>query len=119
FSAASAMSGASVSSGMLVASRFLQGMGEALASPAAFGLVALLFTDPKERAQAIGIFGGLAGLGGTLGPVISGVLISVASWRWIFYVNVPVGVVAVLATWRLVSESRAERAIDAARPDVE
>ena len=107
FAIASALSGAAVDSAMLVASRFLQGMGEAIATPAAFGLVALLFTDPKERATAIGINGGVAGLGGTLGPVISGLLISVASWRWIFYVNIPVAVIAILAVSRLVAESRA------------
>ena len=92
---------------MLVASRFAQGIGDAIAVPAAFGLVALLFTDPKERATAIGITGGVAGLGGTLGPVISGLLISVADWRWIFYVNVPVAVMALVAVSRLVAESRA------------
>lgn len=127
FSAASAMSGAATDSGMLIASRFIQGIGEALASPAAFGLVALLFTDPKERASAIGIFGGVAGLGGTLGPIISGLLISAASWRWIFYVNVPVGIVCALAVTRLVAESRAESRAEspagdragAPRPDVE
>jgi EmrB/QacA subfamily drug resistance transporter len=107
FAIASALSGAAVDSAMLVASRFLQGMGEAIATPAAFGLVALLFTDPKERATAIGINGGVAGLGGTLGPVVSGLLISVASWRWIFYVNIPVSMIAVLAVSRLVAESRA------------
>jgi len=119
FAAASAMSGASINSGMLVASRFLQGTAEAMASPAAFGLVALLFTDLKERAKAIGIFGGVAGLGGTLGPVISGVLLTVASWRWIFFVNIPVAIFAVLAVTRLTDESRADRAAEAARPDVE
>lgn len=121
FAAASALSGASVDPGMLVASRFLQGVGEAIASPAAFGLVALLFTEPKERAQAIGIFGGVAGLGGTLGPVISGLLIAASSWRWIFLVNVPVALFAVLAVARMVDESRAERAPASAgrpRPDV-
>lgn len=107
FAIASALSGAAVDSAMLVASRFLQGTGEALATPAAFGLVALLFTEPKERATAIGINGGVAGLGGTLGPVISGLLISVASWRWIFYVNIPVTVIAIVAVSRLVAESRA------------
>ncbi len=119
FAAASALSGASVDPGMLVASRFLQGVGEAVASPAAFGLVALLFTDPKERASAIGIFGGVAGLGGTLGPVISGLLIGAASWRWIFFVNVPVGIVAAVATVRMVAESRATRAHGGGRPDIE
>jgi EmrB/QacA subfamily drug resistance transporter len=119
FSAASLLSGAAVDSGMLVASRFLQGVGEAVASPAAFGLVALLFIDAKERATAIGIFGGVAGLGGTLGPVISGGLISAASWRWIFFINIPVGLFAAFATARMVRESRAERRAGAGRPDVE
>jgi EmrB/QacA subfamily drug resistance transporter len=121
FAAASALSGASADSGMLVASRFMQGVGEAIASPAAFGLVALLFTEPKERAQAIGIFGGVAGLGGTLGPVISGLLIAASSWRWIFFVNVPVALFAVLAVARMVDESRAERLHSAGaspRPDI-
>ena len=107
FAVASVMSGAATSSGMMVASRLLQGLGEALASPAAFGLVALLFTEAKERAKAIGIMGGVAGLGGTLGPVMSGLFISVASWRWVFYVNVPVAVFSVFAVSRLVAESRA------------
>lgn len=111
FAGASALSGASPDPGMLVASRFLQGMGEAIASPAAFGLVALLFTEPSERARAIGIFGGVAGLGGTLGPVISGLLIAASSWRWIFFVNVPVAVFAVIAVARIVDESRAERSV--------
>ncbi len=115
FAIASAFSGAAVDSAMLVASRFLQGMGEAIATPAAFGLVALLFTEPKERATAIGINGGVAGLGGTLGPVISGLLISVASWRWIFYVNIPVALIALLAVSRLVAESRATTRMGSSR----
>ncbi len=109
FAVASVLSGAATSSGMMVASRLLQGTGEALSSPAAFGLVALLFTGAKERAKAIGIMGGVAGLGGTLGPVLSGLFISVATWRWIFYVNIPVAVFSVMAVSRLVVESRAAR----------
>jgi EmrB/QacA subfamily drug resistance transporter len=120
FAVASALSGAAVDPAMLVASRFVQGVGEAIAAPAAFGLIALLFTEPKERAQAIGIFGGVAGLGGTLGPVISGLLIAAGSWRWIFFVNVPVAVLALVAVARLVTESRAERdpAQAGRRPDI-
>jgi EmrB/QacA subfamily drug resistance transporter len=120
FAVASALSGAAVDPAMLVASRFAQGIGEALAGPAAFGLIALLFTEPKERAQAIGIFGGVAGLGGTLGPVISGLLIAAGSWRWIFFVNIPVAIFALVAVARLVTESRAERDPERAgsRPDV-
>lgn len=119
FAVASALSGAAVNSSMLVASRFAQGVGDAMAVPAAFGLVALLFTDPKERATAIGINGGVAGLGGTLGPVISGLLISVADWRWIFYVNVPVAIVAMVAVSRLVDESRASTRIGFGRAAAE
>ena len=119
FAVASALSGAAVNSSMLVASRFAQGVGDAIAVPAAFGLVALLFTDPKERATAIGINGGVAGLGGTLGPVISGLLISVADWRWIFYVNVPVAIVAMVAVSRLVAESRASTRIGFGRAATE
>ena len=119
FAAASASSGAAVNSSMLVVSRFAQGVGDAIAVPAAFGLVALLFTDPKERATAIGINGGVAGLGGTLGPVISGLLISVADWRWIFYVNVPVAIVAIVAVSRLVAESRATTRIGFGRAAAE
>jgi EmrB/QacA subfamily drug resistance transporter len=115
FAVASILSGAAVNSGMLVAARFAQGVGEAIAIPAAVGLIALLFTDPKERATAIGITGGVAGLGGTLGPVVSGLLISVASWRWIFFVNVPVAVVAILAVSRLVAESRASTGLEFGR----
>ena len=118
FAAASVMSGAAVDSGMLVASRLLQGAGEALSSPAAFGLVALLFTEPKARAKAIGIMGGVAGLGGTLGPVLSGLFISVATWRWIFYVNVPVALISVIAVSRLVAESRATRPDGRSQADV-
>jgi EmrB/QacA subfamily drug resistance transporter len=110
FAVASVLSGAATSSAMLVASR--------LASPAAFGLVALLFTGAKERAKAIGIMGGVAGLGGTLGPVLSGLFISVATWRWIFYVNVPVAVFSVIAVGRLVAESRAARPEGRRKADV-
>ncbi len=109
FAVASATSGAAASSGMLVASRFAQGAGEALAAPAALGLIAVLFQDPRERVKAVGIWGGLAGLGGTTGTVISGVLTDVASWRWIFYINLPIAVFALLMVPRIVAESRMDR----------
>jgi EmrB/QacA subfamily drug resistance transporter len=109
FALASATSGAAVDPGMLVASRFGQGAGEALASPAALGLLAVLFPDSKERMKALGIWGGIAGLGGVSGVIISGVLTDLASWRWIFYVNVPVAVFALLAAPRLVPESKMVR----------
>jgi EmrB/QacA subfamily drug resistance transporter len=118
FAVASAVSGAATSPGMLIASRFAQGGAEAMAAPAAFGLVALLFPDGRERATAIGIFGGIAGLGGTLGPVISGLILETLDWRWIFYINVPIAIVTLLIVRRLVTESRASAASRAGRPDI-
>jgi len=109
FAIASASCGAAVNPGMLVVSRFVQGLGEALAAPASLGLIALLFPDPRERMKALGMWGGVAGLGGTTGTVISGALTDLASWRWIFFVNLPVALFALVAVPRLVSESRMVR----------
>jgi EmrB/QacA subfamily drug resistance transporter len=109
FAVASATCGAAVTPAMLVASRFVQGAGEALATPAALGLVALLFPDRRERMKALGIWGGIAGLGGVCGTVISGTLTGLASWRWIFYLNLPVALIALVLVPRLVSESRMVR----------
>jgi len=116
FAIASALCGAAIDPGMLVAARFLQGVGEALAAPASLGLIALLFPDPRERMKALGIWGGIAGLGGTSGTVISGALVDYVSWRWIFFVNLPVAVFALLMVPRLTSESRMERTASN-RPD--
>jgi EmrB/QacA subfamily drug resistance transporter len=115
FAVASATCGAAISPGMLVASRFVQGLGEACAAPASLGLIALLFPDPRERIKALGMWGGVAGLGGTTGTIISGVLTNYASWRWIFYINLPVAAFALLVVPRLVSESRMQR--EGRRPD--
>jgi EmrB/QacA subfamily drug resistance transporter len=109
FAVSSAVCGAAGAPGMMVAGRFAQGVGEALAAPASLGLIALLFTDPAERTKALGIWGGLTGLGGTLGYVISGLLTDFGSWRWIFFVNVPVAIVILFVVPRLVSESRMVR----------
>jgi EmrB/QacA subfamily drug resistance transporter len=109
FALASITCGAAVSPAMLVTSRFVQGAGQALAAPASLGLIALLFPDVRERMKALGIWGGIAGLGGTCGTVISGLLTDLASWRWIFYINVPVAVFALILVPRLVSESRMDR----------
>ncbi|MDA8368348.1 MAG: MFS transporter [Nocardiopsaceae bacterium] len=99
----------------LVVGRFVQGAGAAMAGPAALSLITLLFPGTEERTRALGIWGGIAGLGGTLGLVISGVLTGLTTWRWIFLINLPVAVVACVLVPRLVAESRATRA---ARLDV-
>jgi EmrB/QacA subfamily drug resistance transporter len=116
FAIASAACGAAFDPGMLVVARFLQGAGEALAAPASLGLIALLFPDPGERMKALGLWGGIAGLGGTSGTVISGALVNYVSWRWIFFVNLPVAAFALLMVPRLVSESRMHR-VASRRPD--
>jgi EmrB/QacA subfamily drug resistance transporter len=109
FGAASVTCGTAVSSSMLVASRFVQGTGEALAGPAALGMIPLLFPDNRERMKALGAWGGIAGIAGTLGSVISGALTDV-DWRWIFYINIPVVVIALFMVPRVLPESRMARA---------
>jgi EmrB/QacA subfamily drug resistance transporter len=112
FALASALSGAAQNPGTLVAGRFVQGLGEALAAPAALGLIALLFTNPVERTKALGIWGGLTGIGGILGYIISGLLTTYATWRWIFYINLPMALVILLVVPKLVDDSRMERGQD-------
>lgn len=109
FVVASAVCGAAGSPAMLIAGRFAQGVGQALATPAALGLIALLFPDMRERFKALGIWGGIAGIAGTLGPVISGALTDLVSWRWIFFINLPIGLFALIVAPKLVAESRMTR----------
>lgn len=106
FGVASIACGLAQNPAQLVAARFAQGIGEALAAPAALGLIALLFTDRGERVRAIGYFGGISGLAGTAGPILSGVLVEYASWRWIFLVNIPVAVLALVLVPRLIAAHR-------------
>jgi EmrB/QacA subfamily drug resistance transporter len=109
FAAASAMCGAATMPAMLVAGRFLQGAGEAMAAPASLGLIVVLFSDHGERTRALGVWGGVSALGGVTGVVISGALVGFTSWRWIFFVNLPIALFALLMMPLLVSESRMVR----------
>jgi EmrB/QacA subfamily drug resistance transporter len=108
FGAASVTCGTAVSSSMLVASRFVQGTGEALAGPAALGMIPVLFPDSRERVRALGVWFTISGIAGASGSVISGALTGV-DWRWIFYINIPVVVFAVHAVPRVLPESRMAR----------
>ena len=110
FGLASVACGLAPNPGTLVTARFAQGLGEALAAPAAFGLIALLFTDVRERTKAIGLFGGISGLAGTSGPILSGALVEYASWRWIFLLNIPVAIAALVLVPRLVRKDVARNA---------
>jgi EmrB/QacA subfamily drug resistance transporter len=109
FGAASAVCGFATTSAMLVSGRFAQGLGEAFAGPAALGMIPMLFPDTRERMKAVGIWGGIAALAGTTGTVISGVLTDLAEWRWIFFINIPVVVFALIMVPRVMSESRMDR----------
>ncbi|WP_039797305.1 MFS transporter [Nocardia araoensis] len=103
FAVASLATGLAQNGLMVVASRAGQGIGGALASPAALSIVAGLFTDPRARSRALGIWAGLGGLAATLGVVLSGVITQYASWRWCFFINVPVALIALVAIPRLVA----------------
>src|SRR3954453_6234444 len=101
FPSMSALGGAAQTESWLIASRVLMGIGGALMWPAILGMTYELV--PKERAGlAGGVIIGAAGLGNAMGPLIGGVLTDALSWRWIFFVNVPVSIFAVLVTWFLV-----------------
>jgi EmrB/QacA subfamily drug resistance transporter len=106
FTAASFLDGLASSEGMLIAARSLQGLGAALISPAALSIIATTFAEGKERARALGVWAAIAIGGSAVGLVLGGVLTQYFSWPWIFYVNVPVGIVGFLLSYRLIPESR-------------
>jgi EmrB/QacA subfamily drug resistance transporter len=106
FTAASLLNGLASSEGMLIASRALQGFGAALISPAALSIISTTFEEGAERAKALGVWAAIAIGGSAVGLVLGGFLVQYFSWPWIFYVNVPVGIVAFILSLRLVPESR-------------
>ena len=108
FTVASLACGLSTTQGMLVASRGVQGLGGAIASAVSLSLMVNLFTEPGERAKAMGIFGFVASGGGSIGVLLGGIITDVISWHWIFLVNFPIGVAVVLLSLRLLPESRFE-----------
>jgi EmrB/QacA subfamily drug resistance transporter len=110
FSAASLMNGLAGSAGILVAGRALQGLGGALVSPAALSVLTTTFKEGRERTTALGVWSAVAVGGGAIGLLLGGVLTSAFSWQWVFFVNVPVGVIAILLALRYVPESRVENA---------
>jgi EmrB/QacA subfamily drug resistance transporter len=110
FTVASFLDGVSTSEGMLIGSRALQGLGAALISPAALSIISTTFAEGKERARALGVWSAIAVGGAAVGLVLGGALTQYFSWPWIFFVNVPVGVVAFILSLRLVPESRDEQA---------
>jgi EmrB/QacA subfamily drug resistance transporter len=108
FAVASLAGGLASSEGLLIAARAVQGLGGALLSPAALAIVTVTFPAGRERNTALGIWGALAGLGGTLGVILGGVLVDGLGWEAIFYVNVPIALLVILAAPRFVPESKAD-----------
>ncbi|MEA2145163.1 MAG: hypothetical protein QOG59_750, partial [Solirubrobacteraceae bacterium] len=116
FSIASLTCGLAGSEMMLVVARVVQGFGGAVVSAVSLSLMMGLFTEPADRAKAMGVFGFVAAGGGSLGVLLGGVLTDVFSWHWIFLVNVPIGVAVCVVALRVLAADRRESA--AARLDV-
>jgi len=117
FTVASLLNGLAVNEGMLIATRALQGLGAAFVSPAALSIISTTFSEGKERARALGVWAAIAIGGAAVGLILGGLLTQLLSWPWIFFVNVPVGIVTFILSLRLIPESRdehAERAFDVA-----
>ncbi len=109
FAAASALGGAATNEAMLLGSRALQGAFGALLAPAALSLLAVMFTDAKERAKAFGIYGAIAGGGGAVGLILGGFLTEYLNWRWTFFVNIPFAIVAALGAYFVIREPSGSR----------
>jgi MFS family permease len=107
FAVASALGGLAQNEGMLFAARALQGVFGALLAPASLALIAVLFTDTKERAKAFAVYGAIAGGGSAVGLLLGGVLTEYADWRWCFWVNLPIAVAAIVLAIPVVPESKA------------
>ena len=105
FTTASLLCGVAGSQGMLVIARAVQGLGGAIVSAVALSLIMTLFTEPADRAKAMGVFGFVASGGGTLGVLLGGVLTDVLSWHWIFLVNIPIGIGVFVLSLRLLPTS--------------
>ena len=109
FSVGSLLCSVAPSLGWLVAFRALQAVGGSMLNPVALSIIFSTFTDRKSRARAMGVWGSVFGLSLALGPVLGGVLVSGIGWRAIFWINVPVGITAIILTRLFVPESKAER----------
>ncbi|MER7171543.1 MFS transporter [Streptomyces mesophilus] len=104
FAGASALGGAATGEAMMLIARAAQGAFGALLAPAALSLLAVMFTDAKERAKAFGIYGAIAGGGGAVGLILGGVLTEYLNWRWTFFVNIPFAIVAALGAYFVIRE---------------
>jgi EmrB/QacA subfamily drug resistance transporter len=102
FTSASFVCGLSQSQGMLVAARFVQGLGGAMTAAVILGMIVTMFPEPREQAKAIGVYAFVASAGGAVGLLAGGVLTQAINWHWIFFVNVPIGIVTAVLVVRLL-----------------
>ena len=109
FSVASLLCSLAPNVGLLVLFRVLQAVGASMMNPVAMSIITNTFTDPRERAQAVGVWGAVFGISMALGPIVGGTLVSSVGWRSIFLINLPVGLAAIILTLRFIPESRAPR----------
>jgi EmrB/QacA subfamily drug resistance transporter len=114
FTLGSALCSAAPNLESLVAFRILQAVGGSMLNPVAVSIITNTFTERRERARAIGAWGAVVGISLALGPIIGGLLVDTISWRAIFWLNIPIGIAALVLTWRYIPESRAPKA---RRPD--
>jgi EmrB/QacA subfamily drug resistance transporter len=106
FTVASLLCGLSQSQGLLVVARFVQGIGGALTSAVVLGMIVTMFPEPREQAKAIGVYGFVASAGGSVGLLAGGVLTQSINWHWIFFVNIPIGIVTAILALRLLERDK-------------
>ena len=106
FTAASLLCGVAQSQEVLVAARFVQGVGGAMTSAVILGMIVTMFPEPREQARAIGAYAFVASAGGSIGLLAGGVLTQSINWHWIFFVNIPVGIATAVLAWRLLDGER-------------
>jgi len=106
FSTASMLCGVSGSQEMLIAARFIQGVGGALTAALILGMIVTMFPEPREQAKAIGLFSFVASAGGAIGLLAGGILTQAVNWHWIFFINLPIGIAAAVLTLRLIESDR-------------
>jgi len=106
FTGASLLCGLAANGEMLIAARFLQGVGGALTSAVILGMIVTMFADPQEQAKAIGVFAFVASAGAAVGLLAGGILTQFLNWHWIFFVNLPIGAVTAIATLRVIRPGR-------------
>jgi EmrB/QacA subfamily drug resistance transporter len=106
FTLASLAGGLADSRVVLIVARLVQGLGGAVVAPASLSILTSTFTEPKERHRAIGIWGAMGGAGGAAGVLLGGIITDAINWRWVFFINLPIGLIAALLSQRMLLEGR-------------